>query len=220
MLEQNQYYYQQEYDPQIINNHINYYIVKKNEAENFKYYASLLGYDESHPIIIFANSEINNFNFLIEQYQIDYDIWTERINKYPVASKIWIYLKTLGYNDYVCAGILGNIMAETGGNTFDIQHWLFDNKVHYGMCQWNIDYYEEVNKADLDKQLEFLKETIKKEFNNFGYIYSEGFKYEHFINMNNYNETALAFAKIYERCSSSSYQIRQQNAKIAFNYFH
>ena len=44
------------------------------------------------------------------------------INKdeYPEAYKIWHYLKKLGYNDYVCAGIMGNIMAECGGQTLNI----------------------------------------------------------------------------------------------------
>ena len=41
-------------------------------------------------------------------------------DKYPEAYKIWHYLKKLGYNDYVCAGIMGNIMAECGGQTLNI----------------------------------------------------------------------------------------------------
>jgi guanyl-specific ribonuclease Sa len=35
--------------------------------------------------------------------------------KYPEARKIWNYLKKMGLNNYVAAGIMGNIMAEVGG---------------------------------------------------------------------------------------------------------
>ena len=32
-------------------------------------------------------------------------------------------------------------------------------------------------------------------------------------------EIALAFAKVYERCGSGSYDVRQSNALIAFEFF-
>ena len=37
--------------------------------------------------------------------------------------------------------------------------------------------------------------------------------------MTDIEEIALAFAKCYERCGSGSYDVRQSNALIAFEYF-
>ena len=140
--------------------------------------------------------------------------------KYPIAIEIWNYLKDLGYNDYVCAGILGNIMAEVGGNTLYIQYWLYDSSyTHYGMCQWNVNYYNEVKGTDLYSQLDFLMKTIKYEIDTFGFKYQKGFKYEDFINLTNYEEAALVFAKSYERCAAKHYRVRQTNAKVAYEYF-
>ena len=33
---------------------------------------------------------------------------TQKKEKYPEARKVWNYLKKLGYNNYVAAGIMGN----------------------------------------------------------------------------------------------------------------
>lgn len=140
--------------------------------------------------------------------------------EYPIAIEIWNYLKGLGYNDYVCAGILGNMMAEVGGNTLYIQYWLYDSShIYYGMCQWNVNYYSEVEGTDLYSQLDFLMKTIKYEIDTFGFKYQKGFKYEDFINLTNYEEAALAFAKSYERCAAKHYRVRQTNAKVAYDYF-
>lgn len=38
-------------------------------------------------------------------------------DKYLAVTYIWNYFKYYGYNDYVIAGILGNIMCEVGGGT-------------------------------------------------------------------------------------------------------
>ena len=45
---------------------------------------------------------------------------TQASGKYSQATQVWNGLKALGLNDYVCAGIMGNIMAEVGGQTLDI----------------------------------------------------------------------------------------------------
>lgn len=141
-------------------------------------------------------------------------------DKYPEAYKIWHYLKKLGYNDYVCAGIMGNIMAECGGQTLNIQPYIYNSTFeYYGICQWSLKYCPSVKDMTLDEQLKFLSQTIEKEFNIFGTRYKENFKYKDFIGLKNEQDAALAFAKSYERCSSKYYLIRQKNAEIAYNYF-
>ena len=126
-------------------------------------------------------------------------------------------MKNLGWNDYVCAGIMGNLMAEVGGQTLDIQYWLKDNG-YYGMCQWN-KAYSNIWGADLETQCDYLKNTIKYEIDTFGYAYQKGFNFASFLNMSNERDAAKAFAKCYERCSSSTYNIRMNNAEKAYNYF-
>ena len=109
-------------------------------------------------------------------------------------------------------------MAEVGGQTLDIQYWLKGNG-YYGMCQWNKAYCSGVWGADLTGQCDFLRDTIKYEIDTFGYAYQKGFNFESFLNMSNERDAAKAFAKCYERCGSSTYTIRQNNAEKAYNYF-
>ena len=65
--------------------------------------------------------------------------WARKTAEYPAATQIWRYMKAQGWNDYVCAGIMGNLMTEVGGQTLDIRYTLSSNS-YYGMCQWNRGY--------------------------------------------------------------------------------
>jgi hypothetical protein len=143
--------------------------------------------------------------------------WAKKTAEYPSATKLWRYMKNLGWNDYVCAGIMGNIMAEVGGQTLDIRYTL-SSSGYYGMCQWSRGY-SEVWGAGLETQCDFLRDTIKYEFDTYGFKYQKGFNFNSFLNMNDAQQAALAFAKSYERCASKSYNIRQKNALKAYDYF-
>lgn len=141
---------------------------------------------------------------------------------YEVAKYIWSYFKKLGWSDSVAAGVMGNIMTESGGQSLeDIQWWIKDSRGnHYGICQWSLKYYSEIDNASLDEQLDFLASSIEKEINSFGYKYKSGFDYQQFLELDSVDEAALAFAKSYERCrGGSGYDRRTKNAKIAYNYF-
>ena len=105
--------------------------------------ARALGYEENHTVILLAKQEWHEAQNIIHECKAQLDKWQtikekalQQFKEYPVATTIWYYLKDLGYNDYVCAGILGNIMAEVGGQTLNIQHWL-GGYGYYGMCQWS-----------------------------------------------------------------------------------
>lgn len=192
-----------------------------NAAHQMANAARQLGYPEDHEVIILAKSEYEEAESILEKYQIVYDNlmehWRQKEEKYPVATYIWNYLKDLGYNNQVCAGILGNIMAEVGGQTLNIQYNI-ENSQYYGMCQWN-QAYSEVWGASLEEQCDFLRGTIEYEFDTFGYAYKKNFNYDSFLELTDVSKAALAFAKCYERCSSGSYSVRQNNAIIAYNYF-
>ena len=143
--------------------------------------------------------------------------WEKRAAEYPAATQIWRYMKAQGWNDYVCAGIMGNIMAEVGGQTLNIRYTLSSGS-YYGMCQWSRGY-SQVWGAGLETQCDFLRDTIKYEFDTYGSKYQKGFNFNSFLNMTDAQQAALAFAKSYERCGSGSYGVRQKNAVKAYNYF-
>lgn len=196
-------------------------ISNMNAAHQMADAARQLGYSEDHDVIKLAVEEYNNANEIRQDYQRVYDElmehWHQKEEEYPVATYIWSYFKELGYSNQVCAGILGNIMAEVGGNTLDIQYDIYGSS-YYGMCQWN-KAYSEVWGASLEEQCNYLEDTIKYEFDTFGYAYKKGFKYEDFLNITDARDAAIAFAKCYERCGSGSYNVRKQNAITAYNYF-
>lgn len=148
---------------------------------------------------------------------IEENKWKTKASEYPEATFIWKYMKDLGWNDYVCAGIMGNLMAEVGGQTLNIRYSL-SSPGYYGMCQWSRTY-SEVWGAGLETQCDFLRDTIKYEIDTYGFKYQKGFNFNSFLNMTDAQGAALAFAKSYERCASGSYAVRQNNALKAYNYF-
>lgn len=158
------------------------------------------------------------YNTLLNQEQ--QQAYKEKIaqcaSEYESATYIWEYFISNGFSEAATAGILGNIMAEVGGQTLYIQYWL-ESSTYYGMCQWNRGYYPGVIGTGLTGQCDFLLSTIESEFNAYGYLADE--TYESFKNSTDSGTAALAFAKVYERCGSGSYSIRQSNAYTAYNYF-
>ena len=149
--------------------------------------------------------------------RLEEEKWATKATEYPAATQIWRYMKSLGWNDYVCAGIMGNLMTEVGGQTLNIRYTASSSN-YYGMCQWN-RAYSQIWGAGLESQCEFLGNTIKYEFDTYGFKYQKGFNFNSFLNMTDAQQAALAFAKCYERCGSGSYGVRQNNAIKAYNYF-
>ena len=196
------------------------YTDKMNSARKMEEAALELGYSENHYVIQLARQEYQEAQEACAPYQEIYDSlearWSEKEAEHPEAIQIWTYLKNLGYNDYVCAGILGNIMAEAGGNTLNIQPLVQGG--FYGICQWN-QAYSEVWGASLEEQLDFLRDTIEYELDTFGYAYGKDFDYGAFLQLTDEKDAALAFSKCYERNAPSSYNIRQVNATKALEYF-
>ena len=186
-----------------------------------------LGYNNSHSIIVTAAQEWNNANQKCNELQNDLNAivaeekaWDARLAEYPAATTIWIYLKLLGYNDYVCAGILGNMMAECGGGTLNLKTNLVSaDGGYYGICQWSRGYGSAVWNKDLDGQLNHLRDTIQKEFKTFGNLYQRGFTFDKFLSLSDCRSAAVAFAKVYERCASKHINIRADYAEKAFKYY-
>jgi hypothetical protein len=112
------------------------------------------------------------------------------------------------------------MMIECGGHTLELEPNIYSpGKAFYGICQWSARYYPEIIGTDFETQLAFLVETMPTEFDGFSYCFKKGFSYDEFLAMEDPAEAALAFAKVYERCGSGSYELRQRAAKTAYNYF-
>ena len=184
---------------------------RKIDAHNMAEAARACGYTEDHPVILLAKDEWKNADELYKIYKekcnglIKAEAWEE----YPVATECWVYLKDLGYNDYVCAGV--------GGGTLDLQWWLGNS--FYGLCQWSTYYRPEVKGLDVPGQLDLLRDTIKAEIDYAGFVYKSGFNYEQFLELEDEREAALAFAMAYERCAKQYYWCRADYAEIAYDYF-
>lgn len=143
------------------------------------------------------------------------DIQIEEIEvEFPDAKYVWDYLHDLGYNDAVAAGIIGNMMVECGAYTLDLQVNV-ENQSYYGICQWSKQYYPDVIGCSLEAQCDFLRDTIQNEINTFGYNYD----YDSFLEIIDEREAALVFAKSYERCWKGTYELRQDCAEDALEYF-
>jgi hypothetical protein len=132
---------------------------------------------------------------------------------YNQATQVWNGLKAIGLNDYVCAGIIGNIMTEVGGQTLDISRWpQYSQKNYYGICQWAGGRKQRLLNdfgTTLNDQIRFLSVELFE-------VIPKG---NSFYNMQDEKQAALYFAKYYERCGSSSYNVRQSNATKALQYF-
>ena len=148
---------------------------------------------------------------------------TKPSGQYAEAQIVWDALIEHGLSPVVASGIMGNIMAEVGGQTLDFSNWEYWSRgTHYGICQWGGGRKNTLLTKfgpDLEAQVKFLLYELEKEMNAYGYLYQSGFGYDEFIQMSNVEQAALAFAKSYERCSSRYYNIRKTNAKKAYNYF-
>jgi len=197
---------------------------RMDAAKQMKESAEDLGYHDEHAVILLAEQEYENakadkkfYKDTLKKQEEKY--WNKKRNQYPVATEIWLYLKDEGYNDYVCAGILGNLMAELGGQTLNINPLRNSGNGYYGMCQWSKKYYPKVVGEDLNGQLEFLNSNIKTIINKYGKNYKSDFNYSKFKKLKNEKEAAKAFAACYERCASYTYSQRMKNATVAYEYF-
>lgn len=146
--------------------------------------------------------------------------WAVKEAEYPVAVAAWKHMKeNMGYSDAVAAGILGNMMAECGGQTLNLDWDARNASGHYGLCQWSRGY-KSVQNANLEEQLNFMTESFPDAIDTWGPIcYRSGFKYEDFLAMDDASEVAYAFCVIYERPGPGSYSQRRDNAKKALEYF-
>lgn len=198
---------------------------RKNMATQIYDNLLLLDYPETHPAVIMIKNNINKMQDDYLYYQDIYknleqeEKWKVRMNEYPTATQIWLYMKNnLEWNDYVCAGVMGNMMAECGGQTLKLNPKARNKSSNcYGICQWHPKYFPDMQDASLEEQLKFLGISTKKTFNGWaGKAY--GYDYDEFISLEDSEIAAEIFCMVYERPGKYDSQ-RSKNAIKAYEYF-
>lgn len=170
------------------------------------------------PVAILIQPE--PYQYITEQeetYSAKIKQWEE---EHYYATKVWEYLRQKGFNQEITCAIIGNMMVETSGGSLDLEPTTYSpSGNYYGLCQWSKKYYPEAHGLPFECQLDYLIDSMLWEFNTFGWLYQDNFVYDTFLAMTDVEEAALAFAMAYERCSSVSYEMRQEAALRAYNYF-
>jgi hypothetical protein len=184
--------------------------------------------EEAAAEIYIGNAEVPNsvlvkpepYQYITEQEEDNSDKIQQLEEEHYYATKVWEYLRQKGFSQEVTCAIIGNMMIETSGGSLDLNPIIYSpSGNYYGLCQWSKKYYPEAHGLSFEQQLEFLLNNIEWEINTFGKCYKEGFKYKDFLAMTDPAEAALAFAKSYERCGPASYEMRQEAAEKAYEYF-
>lgn len=150
------------------------------------------------------------------------DIWDERREEYPVATEVWLYMKNeFGWSDIVCAGIMGNLMRETGGDTFYLKPAANSN-MGLGLVQWTGKRKEDVfdkygGVPSIAEQLEFVKDEL---YGTNGVRQQvSAWQRDKIFNAKSAAKSAEAFARWFERPASTNYTKRKANAVKAYEYF-
>lgn len=190
----------------------------------------VLGYAENHPAVEMAKRDIEaasaDYTYYEEQVTKleEQHKWEIRAQEFPVATKVWLYMKNeFGWNDIVCAGIIGNMMAECGGCwTSDLDWDAGKSGGPYGMIQWlggrKQDLFAKYgNTPSVEDQLNFMKNELYGT-NGVTKQVSDS-QLNKIMNANSPEDCAYAFACYYERCGEGHRAPRRGYARTAYEYF-
>lgn len=188
-----------------------------------------LGYAEDHPAVVMAKTDTENAQADVIYYQEQFEIfeeiqkWEVRTSEYPVATKVWLYMKNeFGWNDIVCAGIMGNMMAECGGCWTSDLDWSLNEPGGFGMIQWLGSRRKQLfsiygKMPSIENQLNFMKDELYGT-NGVSKQVSEK-QLNKIMNAETPEECAFAFASYFERCSEKHRAPRRGYARTAYEYF-
>lgn len=188
-----------------------------------------LGYAEEHPAVVMAKTDVENREADCVFYQENQAIhqeayeWEVRASEYPVATQVWLYMKEeFGWNDIVCAGIMGNMMAECGGCWTSDLDLDVSSSSGYGMIQWLGGRKQQLfniygSSPSIEDQLNFMKDEL---FGTNGVTKQvTDSQLDKIINADNPEDCAYAFACYYERCGEDHRWVRRDYARRAYEYF-
>lgn len=168
------------------------------------------GHPEDHPVIVACQEWWQSENDLIENAPAEFTTKEQR-SRYPVASLVWELLRSAGLSEYVAAGIMGNMMAECGGQTLDLQPYIYASGF-YGLCMWSLTYFPTIDGQDVHGQIGVLMDTMPTNMAEAGY------NYDSFLALTDASAAARWFSYGYERPAEWAEQ-RANNAETALAYF-
>lgn len=189
----------------------------------------LLGYDTEHPAVVMAKTDLENAEADVEYYteqqliRQEEENWRVRAEEYPVATQAWLYMKNeLGFSDVVCAGIMGNMMAECGGCWTSDLDWDVHSSSGFGMIQWLGGRKQQLfsiygSNPSVENQLDFVKDELYGTNGVTKQVTDS--QLDKIINAETPEDCAYAFACYYERCGEGHRWVRRDYARRAYEYF-
>lgn len=204
-------------------------VTRQEAAQSAYHYLITLGYAEDHPAVVMVKSDIETTQADLVYYQEQYTIleeahkWEVRASEYPVATQVWLYMKNeFGWNDTVCAGIMGNMMAECGGCWTSDLDWDVRSSSGFGMIQWlggrrNQLFSIYGQNPSIEDQLNFMKNELYGT-NGVSKQVSDS-QLDKIMNADSPEDCAYAFACYYERCGEGHRSVRRGYARRAYEYF-
>ena len=189
----------------------------------------LLGYDTEHPAVVMAKTDLENAEADVEYYteqqliRQEEENWKVRAEEYPVATQAWLYMKNeLGFSDIVCAGIMGNMMAECGGCWTSDLDWDVHSSSGFGMIQWLGGRKQQLfsiygSNPSVENQLDFVKDELYGTNGVTKQVTDS--QLDKIINAETPEDCAYAFACYYERCGEDHRWVRRDYARRAYEYF-
>ena len=202
----------------------------RKEAANVVYEnLLLLGYAQDHPAVVMIQADIENeeeYILHVEEQKVAFQEvynWKIRSSEYPIATEVWLYMKNeFGWNDIVCAGIIGNMMAECGGCWTQDLDWSLDEPGGLGMIQWIGERRREIiNKygemPTVEEQLLFMRDELYGT-NGVTHQVTES-QLNKIMNAETPEDCAFAFATYFERSAEENRWLRRGYATRAYEYF-
>lgn len=174
------------------------------------------------PVVQVIVYDTNFFDIADELAQANF--WETRAQEFPVATEVWLYMKNeFGWNDIVCAGIMGNLMAECGGCWTHDLNWQDDGNQSFGLAQWTKGRRAAIfakygSLPTVKEQLEFMRDEM---YGTNG-VTKQLFKEEYLdtiMNAATPEGCAYAFAQYFERCNERHWAPRKGYARTAYEYF-
>lgn len=179
-------------------------------------------------------NEIRQTNAIQKQHYQEYKVllekeaeeakWAARAVQYPEATYIWLYMRNnFGWSETICAGIMGNMMAEVAGGTLQyLSRWDMDEPGGLGLIQWIGERRVDIRAKygyipTIDEQLDFMKDELYGSNGVCKQVTDS--QLLAIFEASTPERVAYNFARYFERCASFSYGIRKQYARIAYNYF-
>lgn len=160
---------------------------------------------------------------IVEIYTIEAEkrFWAQKEKQYPEATRVWRYMKeNFEWSNEVCAGVMGNIMAEIGGGTLDFSNW--NHSSPYGMFQWLGSRKIEIKKIygeepTIEEQLEFMYDEL---YGTDGVtLQVKDWQRKKILNAKSTTKAARYFSIWFERPVSKKTGAREAYAKMAYEYF-